>query len=286
MQWIEASSFRKNIAVLILVFVALILITSTVLLYKKVTHFGANPSFTQTISVNGRAEEFIKPDTLTFNITVNEEATTVVLASKKVDAKILKAMEILKANGVEEKNVKTISRDVNDTYGTVSEPCTAATPMVSGVSNIAMPVSRCVNTTSKVTGASVYQTLEVKIPEIDKDVDGTKQEKLITDLGAAGIKTGSVSYTVFDLESVKSRIRAEAIKKAKAEAKVLARQLDVDLGDLQGFSDTGSGYPIAPWMSARADMMMNESSKQVAGAALPAGEQKVTSEVTLTYLLK
>lgn len=288
-QWIEASPFRKNVATLILVFVALALVTKTVLLYKQVNRFGLSDNYPQTISVTGKAEEFVKPDTLMFTITVNEEGKDVVSASKKVDLKIAKAMEVLKANGVDEKNVKTISRDVLDVYGTKTEVC--ATPAVNSkmMMNTTMmapqivPVAvPCTNTSSSVTGTTVTQTLEVKIPDIDKDVDGAKRDKLITELGTAGLKTGQISFTVYDIEPVKARVRAEAIKKAKADAKVLSKSLGVRLGQIQSFSDNAV---YNPYLSAR-DTMMAE--KMVAGTAaqLPAGEQKVTSDVSISYLIK
>ncbi|MEN9604776.1 MAG: hypothetical protein RJB39_461 [Candidatus Parcubacteria bacterium] len=279
MQWIDASPFRKNIAVVILVFIALALITGTVLLYKNVSSFGMSANNPQVISVTGRAEEFIKPDTLVFSITVNEDGTDVVSASKKVDAKVASALAVLKSNGVEEKNIKTTSREVNDTYGNQSCPTQYTMP---GAREIAMPPC----TTSKVIGVNVYQTLEVKVQNIDKDTDGSKQNKLISDLTTANIKTGQVSFTVYDTDEVKVRVRAEAIKKAKANAKILARDLGVDLDKLQSFGDSGTANPY-PFMSERAEMAPSMMAKDaVSNASVPTGEQKISTEVTLTYLIK
>ncbi len=289
-QWIEASPFRKNVAVLILVFAALALITKTVLLYKQVNRFGLSDNYPQTISVSGKAEEFVKPDTLTFTITVNEEGKDVVSASKKADVKIAKAMEVLKANGVDEKNVKTIARDVTDVYGTKTQACTS--PAVSNkmmttmdMAVISQPmVPPCVNTTSSVTGTNVAQTLEVKIPDIDKDADGAKREKLIADLAAAGLKTGQITFTVFDIEPVKARVRAEAIKKARADAKILSKSLGVRLGQIQSFSDNAV---YNPYISAREmDYMAKSATAGAPVPQLPAGEQKVTSDVSISYLIK
>lgn len=284
-QWIEASPYRKNIAALILTFVALGLIVGTVLLYKSVSHFGISENYPQTISVTGKAEEFIKPDTLVFSITANQEAKDVVAASKAVDEKIAAAITILKSNGVDEKNIKTTSREVNDTYGTVTETCAGAPmPAVApGMSAMSRPsIQPC--TTSKVSGVSVYQTLEIKIPDIDKDADGKKREKLFTELTAANIKTGQISFTVFDTDEIKKRVRAEAIKKAKADAKILARDLGVSLEQLQSFGENNGGYN--PYMSARAESAPMMDAKMVSQAVLPTGEQKIVSEVTLNYLIK
>ena len=281
MQWIEASPFRKNIAVLILVFIALALITTTVLLYKHVSHFGVSQNFPQTISVSGKAEEYVKPDTLTFSITANAEGKDVMSTSKKVDDQIKKAIDILKANSVEEKNIKTTSREITDIYGSRTTPCPL--PATSGANTEMMSYPEC--NTSQITGVSVYQNLEVRVPDIDKDTDGAKRQKMVSELNAAGIKTGQMSFTVYDLDEVKVRVRAEAIKKARADAKELADALNVDLEQLQSFVDNQGGYPS--YMSARPEMANQAMMKDaVSSIQLPTGEQKVVSEVTLTYLIK
>ena len=51
----------------------------------------------------------------------------------------------------------------------------------------------------------------------------------------------------------------------------------------KGFSENNNGGGYAPMMSARADAAMVE---KAAAVQLPAGQQKVTVDVTLNYLLK
>lgn len=278
--WVQATPLRKAILSTIFIFIALALIAKTVLLFKQASRVGAAEDFPQSITVVGKAEEFVKPDTLQFNISLNEEGKDVGEASTKTAAKIKQAMDILKTNGVEEKNIKTTNYSVQDKYETVSEPCVYP----SGVRAVSVP---CSNTNSRIVGSTVYQTLEVKIQDIEKNATTEQRSKLVGELAAANIKTDGFSFTVFDLDEVKARVRAEAIKKAQADAKVLARSLDVDLKKLSGFSEGGEYSPYA-YGSAR-DMM---SAKEVAApqaapvVQLPTGEQKVMINVSLTYLIK
>ncbi len=67
-------------------------------------------------------------------------------ATTKASVKIKQAIGILKANGVDEKNIKTTNYSVSDKYDSVSEPCIYPTT-VPGVK--VMPIDPCINTTSR-----------------------------------------------------------------------------------------------------------------------------------------
>lgn len=280
--WAQATPLRKGLLTTIFIFIALALIAKTVLLFKQASWVGMSENYPHTISVNGKAEEFIKPDTLQFNISVNEDGKDVSEATAKSGEKVKQAIAILKTNGVDEKNIKTTNYFVTDKYDNVSQPC--AYPAVApGVSY--MPVAPCTNTTSKIVGSTVYQTLEVKIRDIEKNASTEQRSKMIGELAAANIKTDGFTFTVFDLDAVKTRVREAAIKKAKDDAKVLSRNLGVGLKELSGFSEQGDNvYPYG-----RSDMMMSakdSSTPMVPTVELPIGEQKVVSNVSLTYLIK
>jgi uncharacterized protein YggE len=282
--WIQATPFRKNITTLIFVFIALALIAKTVLLYKQAGNVGKGDNYPQSISVTGKSEVFVKPDTLQFNIVVNEDGKDVAEATTKASTKIAQAITILKANGVEEKNIKTTNWTTSDKYESVSQGCAVSvTSQYAPSMRPAIVPPPCI-TSSQIVGATVYQTLEVKIRDIEKNATAEKRGKLVADLAGANIKTDSLVFTVFDLDAVKKQAREEAITKAKEDARVLARNLGVRLPKIIGFSEQDNGYN--PYMSARSDMMAGAKEASVPSVELPTGEQKVTSMVTLTYLLK
>lgn len=284
MAWIQATSFRRNLAILIFIFVALAIIAKTVLLFKQASRVGQSDNYPQSVSVTGRGEIYTKPDTLQFNIIINEDGKDVGEATTKASEKASKAIGILKGQGVEEKNIKTTNWSTQDKYENVSQPCTVA-PMAPSRAVSPLTYAPCTNTTSKIVGATVYQTLEVKIQDIKKNATVEKRGKIIEDLAAANIKTDGFTFTIFDIDAVKRQAREEAIAKAKADARVLARNLNVNLSEIIGFNEQDGTYN--PYMSARAESAGVMKDLNVSPAPqIMAGEQKVVSVVNIIYLLK
>lgn len=289
--WLQATPFRKNITILIFTFAALALVAKTVLLFKQASHVGQGDNYPQSITVTGKSEVYAKPDTLQFNIQINEDGKDVGDATKKVSDKVTKALAVLKAAGVEEKNITTTNWSTVDKYESVSEGCSVSPAVVSGkgmapsVYPAYAPVAPCIQTSSKVVGATVYQTLEVKIQDIEKNATVEKRGQIVADLAASNIKTDGFTFTVFDLDKVKRDAREEAIKKAKEDARTLSRNLGVRLGDITGFSEQDNGG-YAPYMSARSEGAMMVKDMTVVNPQILSGEQKVVSVVNITYLLK
>lgn len=283
--WINENQLRKNTAQIILVLIALVLIGKTILLFRQASHVGqADEMPSQGIYVNGHAEEYVKPDTLVFSITNTEDGKDVSEVTKKTSEKFDAAIKVLKANGVEEKNIKTSYYNMSDRYETVATPCPMYAPSMRVMTN-STPVSPCSNTSSKITGVTLSQSLEVKIRDIEKNASQEKIGKIVTELAATGVKMSDVSYSVFDIEAAKAKIRGEAIKNAKENADKLESQLGVNFGEITGFTENTGGYP--PYMNARVDTLMGTEAKiGVPVASLPEGEQKVSVDVSLTYLLK
>ena len=282
MEWVQANEFRKHLLTLILVFIGLLLIVKTVLVYKEAVNY-KNINNTNYISVNGKAERYIKPDTLTFNITVNEEGTTNAEATQKVAAKISKAKEILKAHGVKEENIKTGSYNVQDKYENVAGACSYGSEIMP--SGKVMSIPSCQVTNSKIVGQIVTEVDTIKIPDIDKNADNDTRAKIMAELAAQNIKADGFAFTIFDVEAVRKDIRAEAIATAKTDAKKLAKDLGIRLDRISSFSDNSG--PYNPYISARSEGAM-KATDMIAPSAptLSPGQEKITVEVTLTYSIK
>lgn len=284
MGWATETPLRKNITQTIFILLALVLLAKAVLLFRQAVHVGVAESMYQNVYVNGHAEEYIKPDTMMFTLSVNEEGKDIAEATTKSAEKLNKAIASLKANGVEEKNIKTTYYNVSDKYEQVNTPCAVALP--SGKYMTMQAVQPCSNISSKIVGSIVSQTLEVKVRDIEKNATAEKRAKIVADLAASAVKIDSFSFTIFDLDEAKSDVRKTAIKNAKEEAKKLEQQLGVNLGHIVGFTENTGGYN--PYMSARAESQAMGKVTDVAAPAtpLPEGEQKVTVDVTLSYLIK
>ena len=127
-------------------------------------------------------------------------------------------------------------------------------------------------------GYEAYESLRVKVRDLDM-VD----DVLSAATNAGANQAGSVQFTMDDPDVLKSVAREEAIKEAQEKAKVLAKDLGLRLGKLKGFNEGGGGY-IA--MTMRAMDGVGGGIEESASPPLPAGEQKVTVSVTLTYEVK
>ncbi len=283
-EMVQSNNLRKNLFTLILIFVALFLIAKTVLTYKQASNY-QNSENLNYITVSGKAEEYIAPDTLTFNITITEEGKSVSEVTAKAKAKNDKALEILVANGVDKNNVKTESYYVSDKYETVSKPCTY--PSVAPGMDMVRTSYPC-SSTSNIVGQTLYQTVSVKIRDIEKNANNEQRTKIISELAAQNIKADGFNFTVFDMDAARKNIREKAIENAKADAKRLANELGVSLKEVSSFSENNGGYPVYDggmydMKSARAEVAA--VAPQSAPELAP-GQQKITSNVTLTYSIK
>jgi uncharacterized protein len=130
------------------------------------------------------------------------------------------------------------------------------------------------------TGVDATQMVTVKVRKMDTAgaILAGVGEKGATDIS-------SLTMTVDDMDKIKLEARSKAIADARAQAEVLATQLGVHLGDIIGYYEDQGGVPEyyangAMPMSAKADMMAPVA------PSLPSGEQKVTTQVTVSYKLR
>lgn len=281
-EFVQANNLRKNLATLILIFIALFLIAKTVLTYKQAVSYKDNSTINY-ISVSGKAEKYTVPDTLTFNITISEEGKDVSEVTIKAKAKADKAIAILIANGVEKENIKLENYNVSDKYENISQPC-AYPQNVKMMTAVSYPCP----TNSKIVGQILTQTMMVKVRDIEKNADNVKRTKIISELSAENIKVDGFNFTVYDMEAVQKEIRDEAIKNAKEDAKKLARSLGVRLNELSSFSDnTQPAYPLNGGTTYDTMSVKSARSNMVPVAPeLTPGQEKITSNVTLTYSTK
>lgn len=224
---------------------------------------GVAPSAVNTIDVTGEGEAVAVPNVATETFTATEKAATVAAAQDGVNKKIAAALAFLKQSGIEEKDIKTTDYSAYPEY---TYPCTGGTPCPAN--STGQP---------KLMGYTVSQTVAVKIR------DTSAVGKIIDGLGAAGV-TGlsGPNYTVDEPQVVKDDAREKAIADAKEKAEVLAKQLGVRLVRIAHYTENSGGgmYPQA-YMAK--DMAVGGAST---GAQIPAGENKYTSNVTITYEIR
>lgn len=227
--------------------------------------YDRNPNEQHTITVSGVGEVSAVPDVATFSFSIMESGKSVAEAQLKADPKIKEAIKYLKDNGVNEKEIRTDGYNVNPKYEYKQAVCT--------------PYS-CGPSSSTIVGYEVNQTITVKVKDVAKA--GT----LLGGVGSAGASNISgLSFTIDNEDGLKSQAREKAIEKARDQAKELAKQLGVRLGKVASFAEQSGGY--YPMYYSK-DAMTSERAQAapVANPEIPTGQNKITSNVTITYQIR
>ena len=98
-----------------------------------------------------------------------------------------------------------------------------------------------------------------------------------------------LQFTVDDRDALEEEARLAAIEDAKEEAKRLAKELDVRLGDILSFNDTNNGFYPEPFQTRSFEMVADGQfgvSESTIAPEIAVGENKITSTVTITYEIK
>ncbi len=304
---LELNSLLKFVSILFILSVTILAISKISTEDKGGGNINQN-----TITVSGHSEISVKPDTTKFTISVTEFGKDIKSSQDATTNKINSAIVILKQNGVLDKNIKTLNFNTYPKYSSRTTSCSSAQATVvkgkvatlissakapsavsaskmigapTSVSTIQVApsvssVSACVDRTSEIVGYETNQSMEVKITEISKNPDlaGT----LVNLVGNAGVTVNDLASFVDNMDKIKQSLQGQAIQKAKLQAVDIASALGVKLGKVTSFSENaGGGYPYPVMMSEKMVGAADSLS-----ANLPVGEDKITSDVSVTYSIK
>lgn len=216
-----------------------------------------------TITVQGNGEVFASPDMAEFSFAVVEERDTVAAAQQAATQKTNDAIDALKQGGVAESDIQTRGYNISPQYDYVREQC---------AEGFCPPGNR------ELRGFEVRQTIAVKVRDLENI------GSLLSDIGNLGVsQVSSLTFSIEDDETVQSEARGKAIDDAKEKARELADSLGIRLGDIVAFNESGDG-PI-PYRQETAQV----SADGAAGGAtpqIPAGENQINSNVSITYEIK
>jgi len=250
------------LVIVLLVAVSLFTIAKFVNEVKSNKFIGHSSQVVNTISFSGKGEVTAVSDIASLNINLTKDAATTKEAQKLLNDSITKTLSYLKEKKIEDKDIKS-------EYG-------GLTPKYSygQVSCFTYP---CPQNDPKIIGYTASQSIVVKIRDVDSASD------IRTGLAALGVTDiNGPTFSIDNEDSIKDQARALAIKDAQEKAEVLAKELGIKLGDVANFSDNSAGnttYPMYKTMAA-------ESVSADVAPVLPKGENKITSNVTITYEIK
>lgn len=232
---------------------------------KSIAYVGKSDQVVNTINVEGKGEVAAVPDIVTFSFTVTKTASTVVEAQKQATEQANAALKAVRDGGVADKDIQTTSYNINPHYEYQSGICVS--------------VGNCRPGKSVLTGYDVSQSIEVKVRDLDK------AGALFASIGTLGVENvNGLNFSVDKPEAVQAEARGKAIENAKAKADQLADQLGVTLVRVISFSENGIGREAYLYGMGGSDKVMTSS---IAPAPeIPTGEQKVVSNVNITYEIR
>ena len=260
----ETQRMGKFLLVLVAV-VALYFAMKFVNEVKAFNTIGMAPSAVNTIDVTGEGIAYAVPNVATETFTIQDQEATVAAAQNTVNTKVAAALSFLKGAGIADKDITTTDYAAYPQY---SDPCAGLKLCPTNIQAEGQVIS----------GYTVSQSVSVKIR------DTTQTGKIVDGLGAAGA-TGlnGPTYTVDDPTAVQDQARTKAISDAETKAKALASELGVRLVRIAHYSEStsGDGSTPSPMYAKAADAMAPTTQAQ-----LPGGENKYTSDVTVTYEIR
>ncbi len=255
----QKMKYKGPAMMLVAVMLSLFLLVQIFNGLKEYHYIGKNPASQNTIVVNGKGELAVKPDIATVSFSVMQEDKDVSKASNVVNTKIANIVNALKGDGIDEKDIKTTGYNVYPRYDYIN----SQTYPVGGGRQV-------------LAGYDVTQSIEVKIRDI------SKAGKIIADLGGLGVTDMSgLTFTEDKYDELVRQARDMAISDARDQAKKLASALGVSLGDIVSYSEGGS-YPVPLYAKAGVGYGMGGDTV----ATVPTGENKITSNVSITYEIK
>lgn len=257
---------NKRISVsvfILLVVVSLFTIAKLINEIKQSPYVGRGNQPANVISVSGSGEVLAVSDIASLYVNLTKDGKTAKEAQDLLNVSITKTLAYLKGEKIEDKDIKS-------EYG-------GLTPKYS-YSQIVCIRYPCPQQDPKIIGYTATQSITIKV----RDVDNAS----VVRTGLAGLGITDISgptFSIDDEEIFKDQARSKAIIEAKGKAEILAKELGVRLGKVVNFSENNGGYyPMydTKMMGAGA---VSESS---VAPTLPKGENKITSNVTITYEIR
>jgi uncharacterized protein YggE len=285
----QINNSLKAVGVICVGVLTLLLLVKTINEVKTYSTIGEDSSVGAqlgSISVSGKSEMFVKPDVTTFSVTIESNGSTEAESVAKAAEIENKTIAFVKSRGIAENDLKTTYYYTTQRYGSKYQPCAAQNTGVSAMPRkpfVAEPQiapAPCGITESVAVGYVTTESIEVKVRDIKND--SKKVGELISGVSAFGAKASNPMSTVDNPDIFKKKVREEAIIKARQEAEVLAKQLGVKLVRITSFNENGSPYYPAMYDMAGA----RSKSAEMASPELPVGTNKISADVSITYLVR
>lgn len=246
------------------IIIVLLFTAYAALSYVKTYSRSIQPSSFRSFSVSAEGKIVAVPDVAQFTFGVKTEGGKNISDLQKENTeKVNKAIEFIKSNGVEAKDIKTTNYSLNPRYQYYSCP------------RVESSVTPC--PPPDIVGYTITQTVSVKIRDFAK----------IGDILAGVIENGanevsSLSFAIDDITLVQDQARNEAIIKAKIRALSVAKAGGFRLGRLLSIEEGAMPMYYNDYAMTKSMGMGGEAVSTVP-PTIEAGSQEITVTMTLRY---
>lgn len=248
-------------AIIIGIFMAGYAVVSFANSYSK----SIEPSSFRSFSVSAEGEVTAIPDVAQFTFSVITQGGKELgkLQGENTE-KTNRAIEFVKDQGVEDKDIKTQTYNVDPRYQYFSCPRS-----LSGETEPCPP--------PEIVGYTVTQTVQVRIRDFEKIGDILSG---VVENGANSVS--QLSFTVDDPEERQSEARAQAIGKAREKAEAVAAAGGFRVGRLLSIQE-GGYYPFPVFDYARGGAFAETAPQALPAPSIEPGSQEIKVNVTLVY---
>lgn len=224
------------------------------------------PSSFRSFNVSAEGKVVAVPDVAKFSFSViSEGGKDLVTLQKENTEKINKAIEFLKENGIESRDIKTSNYNISPRYqyyncgGNYSKPCPPP----------------------EIVGYSISQVVDVKVRDFSKIGEVLKG---VVEKGANNVS--SLSFTIDDPEKLELEAKNIAIKKAQEQAKEIAKTANFSLGKLLSISFSSDRIPPQPMFYSSSFRDAKGGGDESVVPQVEAGSNEITASVALQYEIK
>jgi len=268
--WGDHRCYYRKTVLLVGALLSFFLLAKTLVTLKEYATVGRDYPAQNVITLSGKGEVVAVPDLAEITFEVREEAKEVPDAQKKVTDKMNAVIAELKAAGIAERDIKTASYNIYPKYEYRREICPAG-----GDCYYPLPGRQVI------VGYEAAHGLQVKVRKV------ADAGSILAKLGSLKVSNLSgINFSIDNEEELKAEARRKAIADARKKAENLAKDLNVRLVRIVDFSESGS-YP--PIYYARSEAALNKAGAlgaPIPPPEVPTGENKIISNVSITYEIR
>ena len=245
--------------------VSMFILAISSLLFASIYSKSIEPSSYRSFSVSGEGKITAIPDVAQFTFSViTEGGKDIASLQQENTQKANRAIALLKNNGVEDKDIKTASYNLQPRYQYFSCPV--------GKNSSAKPCPP-----AEIVGYSISQTVSVKIRNFEKAgeiLSGVVQSEVNS--------VSELSFTIDDKTEIENQARQEAIAVAIKKAESIAQAGNFNLGKILSINENSS--PV--FYRAVKSFGMSAGEDAAISPTIEPGSQEITISVTISYEIR